>query len=160
MTELDVQSAATNHELAADVASRLHVLFKVSGAEYVVAAADVLQMESFTDATRVPGTPAYVKGLVQIRGRVVPVIDLRARFGLGALETTLDSRIVVLAHGDRVVGLLVDVAREVVQIAAADLKPPPEVLMGNDEGFVKSVARVGNRMLLLLDVRKIIGEDG
>ena len=84
-------------------------------------------MESFAGATPVPGAPPYVAGLVQVRGRVVPVVDLRARFGLPAAEPTLDTRIVVAQHGERTVGLLVDSAREVrrsiarraVQAAAA-----------------------------------------
>jgi purine-binding chemotaxis protein CheW len=143
----------------AETAPRLHVLFKVADADYVVSAVDVLQMESFTGATRVPGTPSFVRGLVQIRGRVVPVVDLRERFGLEPAPPTLDSRIIVLAQGDRVVGLLVDSAREVVQIAPGDLKAPPDVLMGESESFVKSVARVGNRLLMLLDVHRVIGEE-
>jgi purine-binding chemotaxis protein CheW len=136
----------------------LHVLFKVADAQYVVPAADVLQMESFTSATKVPGAPSYVAGLVLIRGRVVPVIDVRARFGLPPVEPTLDSRIVVISEEQRTVGLLVDSAREVVQIAPAELKPPPDVLMGQSDGFVKSVAKTGDRLLMLVDCRKIIGE--
>jgi purine-binding chemotaxis protein CheW len=139
--------------------SALHVLFKVADAEYVLAAADVLQMESFTGATRVPGTPVHVTGLVQIRGQVLPVVDVRARFGLPSVEPTLDSRIVVVTEEERMVGLLVDSAREVVKIADADLKPPPAMLSGRGEGFVKAVAKVGDRLLMLVDFRKIIGEE-
>ena len=92
--------------------SVLHVVFKVDGAEYALPAADVLQMESFTGATPVPGAPSHVAGLVQVRGRVIPVVDARARFGLPPVERTLDSRVVVGQLGDRTVGLLVDSARE------------------------------------------------
>ncbi len=159
MTEPDAHASDRRVTGDAENASLLHVLFKVADAEYVVAAVDVLQMESFTDATRVPGTPAYVRGLVQIRGRVVPVVDLRARFGLPPAEPTLDSRIVVLEQAARVVGLLVDSAREVVKLAPSELKQPPDVLMGDGEGFVKSVARVNGRLLMLLDVQRIIGEE-
>ncbi len=74
----------------------LHVLFKVAAVDYAMPAADVLQMESFTSATRVPGTPSYVAGLVQIRGRVVPVVDLRARFELPPVTPSLDTRVVVV----------------------------------------------------------------
>ncbi len=137
----------------------LHVLFKVDDAEYVVPAADVLQMESFTSATRVPGAPPYVKGLVHIRGRVVPLVDLRARFGLPPSEPTLDTRIVVLEHGGRTVGLLVDVAREVVRISPGDLKHPPDLLGARDEGYVEAVAKIGARLLMLLDLKRVIGEE-
>ena len=139
--------------------SALHVLFKVAGAEYVVPASDVVQMESFTTATRVPGTPAYVAGLVQIRGRVVPVVDLRARFGLPPAEPVLDTRVVVVKQGERVVGLLVDSAREVLAIAPEAFRPPPEVVSEQAAGFVKAIAQVGGRLLMLIDCERVIGEE-
>jgi purine-binding chemotaxis protein CheW len=66
--------------------STLHVVFKVAGAEYAIPASEVLQMESYTGATPVPGAPAHVAGLMQVRGRVVPVVDARARFGLPLVD--------------------------------------------------------------------------
>ena len=139
--------------------SALHVVFKIGGSEYVLAAADVLQMESWTGATRVPGSPPFVAGIVQLRGKVIPVVDLRTRFGLPAIEATPDTRIVVGQHRDRVVGLLVESAREVIQVPAEALKPPPR-LMGNDAaGFVRAVAQVGTRLVMLIDLAKVIGEE-
>jgi purine-binding chemotaxis protein CheW len=138
--------------------SALHVLFKVADVAYVVAAADVLQMESYTGATRVPGTPPYVAGLVQIRGRVVPVIDLRARFELPAVEPSLDTRVVIVQQGERVVGLIVDSAREVVAIESEAWKPPPEVIATQAAGFVKAVAQVKGRLVMLIDCDRVIGE--
>lgn len=139
--------------------SGLHVVLKVADTEYAISAADVLHMESFTGATRVPGTRPYVGGLIQIRGRVVPVIDLRARFGLPAIEPTLDSRVIVVQSGGRTVGLLVDSAREVVTIAADELRPPPEVMTEESAGFVRAVAKLGKRLVMLVDVGKVIGEE-
>ncbi|MGK3964627.1 chemotaxis protein CheW [Sorangium sp. So ce118] len=137
----------------------LHVVLKVADTEYVISAAEVLHMESFTGATRVPGTRSYVGGLIQIRGRVVPVIDLRARFGLPTIEPTLDSRVIVVQSGGRTVGLLVDSAREVVNIAAEEIRPPPEVMAEESAGFVRSVAKLGKRLVMLVDVGRIIGEE-
>ena len=76
----------------------LHVTFQVGGADYAIPATEVLHLESFESATHVPGAPAYVTGLVQVRGRVVPVVDLRTRFGLPAADRTIDHRIVVVRH--------------------------------------------------------------
>jgi purine-binding chemotaxis protein CheW len=139
--------------------SILHVVFKVSGADYVVAAADVLQMESYAGATRVPGALPYVAGVVQVRGRVVPIVDLRVRFGLPAVEPTLDSRIVVVQYHDRTVGLLVDSAREVIKLTPEQLQAPPRLVADGEDGFVKAVAHLGQRMLMLVDFVKVIGED-
>jgi purine-binding chemotaxis protein CheW len=137
----------------------LHVLFKVADAEYVVSAADVLHMESFTSATKVPGTQPHVRGLMQIRQRVVPIVDLRVRFGLPEVESTLDSRVVVVQSAQREVGLLVDSAREVVAIGADAFHAPPDVIARQARGFVTSVAQAGPRLLMLIDLEKVIGEE-
>ena len=139
--------------------STLHVVFKVAGAEYVLPASDVLQMDSYSGATRVPGSRSYVAGIVQIRGAVVPVVDLRMRFGLPPIERTLDSRVVVGKHGDRPVGLIVDSAREVLKLEGEQLQPPPEMVLREARGLVKAVAQVGTRLVMLLDFSKVIGEE-
>ena len=143
-----------------NAAGDLHVVFKVADAEYALPASAVLHMESFTGATKVPGTAPYVAGLVQIRGRVVPVLDMRARFGLPAGIQTLDSRVVVAQQQERTVGLLVDSAREVVRIEPDKFKAPPEVVSQNTQGFVKAVAQAGQRLVMLLDFAKVVGEAG
>jgi purine-binding chemotaxis protein CheW len=139
--------------------STLHVVFKVAGAEYAIPASEVMQMESFTGATPVPGAPAHVAGLVQVRGRVVPVVDARARFGLPPVDRTLDSRVVVGQLGSRTVGLLVDSAREVMKLAPEQLQPPPPMVAEQAQGFVKAVAQVGPRLVMLIDFSRVIGEE-
>ncbi|HYO53583.1 chemotaxis protein CheW [Archangium sp.] len=139
--------------------SALHVVFKIGSAEYVLPAAEVLQMESYSGATPVPGTPPYVAGLVQIRGRVVPVVDLRKRLGLAPAEATMDTRILVGQAGDRTVGLLVDSGREVLKLSDEQFKPPPKLLADQAEGLVKAIVQAGSRLLMLLDFRKLIGEE-
>ncbi len=137
----------------------LHVLFRVGDSDYVLPAGDVLQMESFDGATPVPGTAAYVAGLVQVRGRVVPVVDLRARFGLPAVAPSIDTRVVVVQSAERTVGLLVDSAREVVELSPDAIKPPPAVLTSGGHGFIKAVAQSGKRLVMLIDFAKVIGEE-
>lgn len=138
--------------------SGLHVLMMVAGTRYVVPAATVLHMESYRDSTPVPGAAPFVVGLVQIRGRVVPVVDLRARFGLPPIEPTLDSRVVVVQLGDRTVGLLADSAREVVNIAPEDFKPPPEVVGGQGTGFVDAVAQLDRKLVLRLALSRVVSD--
>jgi purine-binding chemotaxis protein CheW len=138
--------------------TELHVAFKVGDATYVLPASLIVQMESFTSATDVPGTPDYVAGLVQVRGAVVPVVSLRARFGLPPAPVTLDSRIVVVERNSRRVALLVDSARDILKIDPATFEPPPEVVAKQAAGFVSSVARVGERLVMLVDCDRVIGE--
>ncbi len=139
--------------------STLHVVFKVADSEYAIPASEVLQMESFESATPVPGAPPHVAGLVQVRGRVVPVVDARARFGLPPVERTIDSRVVVGQLGTRTVGLLVDSAREVMKLTPEQLQPPPPMVVEQAQGFVKAVAQVGKRLVMLIDFPRVIGEE-
>jgi purine-binding chemotaxis protein CheW len=139
--------------------SELHVVFSVGETEYAIAAADVTMMETWTGATRVPGAPPWVAGLVQMRGEVVPVIDLRARFGLDAAEPTLDTRVVVVREGDRKVGLKVDRAREVIRIDRAAFDAPPEEVSRSGKRFVRAVMRAGKRLLMVIDSGAVVGEE-
>ncbi len=136
----------------------LHVHFKVGDGEYVLPASEVAQMESFTRATPVPGAAPWVAGLVQIRGQVIPVIDLRVRFGLPEIPRTLDSRVIVVRDGERTVGLLADSAREVLRIAAQDFHAPPELVAQQANGFVSQVAQAGKRLVMRIDFSKVIGK--
>jgi purine-binding chemotaxis protein CheW len=138
-------------------APRLFVVFKVGGVDYALAADEVLQMESYGGSTPVPGAPDFVTGIIQLRGRVIPVIDLRRRFGLPPIEPTLDSRVVVGERGGRAIALLAETAREVVRVSPSQQKPPPRLV--DDGGFVRSVVQLENRTILVLDYAKVIGEE-
>jgi purine-binding chemotaxis protein CheW len=137
----------------------LFVIFAVGDAEYALPAAEVLHMESFAGATRVPGAPPWVAGVVQTRSQVIPLIDLRARFGLPPAAPTLDSRVVVVRLEERTVGLLADRAREVRELDDDQLQPPPEVVSREAQGYVRAIARAGARLLMLLDARRVIGQE-
>jgi purine-binding chemotaxis protein CheW len=137
----------------------LHVTFRVGTADYAVPAAQVLHLESFERATHVPGAAPFVAGIVHVRGRVVPVVDLRARFGLPAVAHAIDHRIVVVQVGNRVAGLLVDSAREVLNIDEGAFEKPPDVIEAQSSGFVTGIATVAKRLFLLVDVPRVIGEE-
>jgi purine-binding chemotaxis protein CheW len=134
----------------------LHVLFKVADADYVVPASAVIQMDSFVGATPVPGAPPYVAGIVQVRGRVVPVVDLRARFGAPPVERGIDARIIVVSTGDRQVGLLADAAREVVTIDEGQFEAPPDVIREQSGGFVGAIAQAGKRIVMRLRLEAVV----
>ena len=135
----------------------LHVVFKVGDGNYALSAEEVLQLEAFEGVTPVPGAPHHVAGVVQSRGRVVPVVDLRARFRLPAIERTMDSRIILVTVEDRVVGLLVDSAREVITLPPSEITAPLRLVAERSDGFVRSVARASGRLLMLIDTRNVIG---
>jgi purine-binding chemotaxis protein CheW len=155
MTELALYDAVPADQAAAV----LYVIFRVGDAEYALAADSIFQMESFTGATAVPGAPPFVVGIVHVRGRIVPIVDLRIRFGLVPGPPVLENRIVVGLCGERLVGLLVDSGREVLKIAPTKFQPPPKLLDDQAGGFIKAVAQVGGRVIMLVDFARVIGEE-
>ena len=94
-----------------------------------------------------------------MRGKLVPVVDLRTRFGLAPTERTPDNRIIVCRIGTRVAGLLVDSARDVLRLDESTFEPPPEMVADQSGGFVKSVTTIANRLLLVVDVPRVIGDE-
>lgn len=135
--------------------SELNVVFRVADGEYALPAAAVLHMETFQGATPVPGAPPHVLGIVQVRGRVIPVIDLRRRFGLPARERELSNRVLVIEHAGRQVGLLADSAREVVRLDEGAFAPPPET--GGERTLLSGVAQVDGRFLLRIALDRLLG---
>jgi purine-binding chemotaxis protein CheW len=138
--------------------SSLHVVFKVGESDYVLPASQVVEIETYGGATRIPGTAPHVAGLVQIRGKVIAVIDLRKRFGLPPIERTLDARVIVVRHGERLVGLLADSARDVMKIDAGEFRAPPDVVSEETQGFVDSIAQPGKRLVMRVDFARVIGQ--
>ena len=146
---------------APDVADApvLYVIFKLAGAEYALPASSVLQMESYAGATVVPGTKPWVAGIIQLRGKVLPVIDLRRRFGLPPAELTMESRVVVGEANGRTVALVTDSAREVARIAPSQLAAPPRLAGDDAESYLTAIAQLGTRAVMVLDFAKVIGEE-
>ena len=137
----------------------LYVVAKVGESTYALLAKDVLLVDAFDGATPVPGVPAHVEGLVQVRGDVVPVIDLRIRFQLPPVAPGPDTRVLVVAVSGRRVALRVDHGREVVTLESSVWGEPPPLVAQQSQGFVKSVAQQDRRLLMLLDLERVVGTE-
>jgi purine-binding chemotaxis protein CheW len=133
----------------------LHVVCSVGDETYALPAAQVLELETFAGATAVPGTPPWVVGLVQVRSRVVPAVDLRLRLGLPPAPRTLDTRVLVVQLEGRVIGLIADAAREMVHLDAA-VAPLPAL---DDRAHVRGAVQVGARRYLLIDLESLLGQE-
>ena len=136
-----------------------YVLCELAGATYALRSDDIQQLEMATVPTPVPNAPPYVDGVVSVRGQVIPAINLRARFGFPRMEQDVRSRLVVVRSGGRTVGLLVDSAREFADIPADAIKPLPEGIGGLSGDYLRGVAQRGERLLLLLDVSRLLTYD-
>ena len=133
-----------------------YVLFELAGTAYAVPSRAVQRMEMVEHVTPVPNAPPFVDGVVFSRGRVVPAINLRSRFGFERAEYDLKTRLIVVSHADRVVGLIVDAAREFVTIPADAIQPPPEAMAGISGRYLHGVANVDGRIILVLDVAGVL----
>ena len=133
-----------------------YILFHLAGTDYGIPSRLVKQMEMVEEMTPVPNAPAYVEGLIFIRGQVVPAINLRARFGFDRIPYDLTTRLVVVRSGTRNVGLIVDSAREFVTMPEEDLQPPPDSVSGLSGDYLKGIATIGERLILILDVDEVL----
>jgi len=109
--------------------------------------------------TKMPNTPAYIEGVINLRGSVIPVIDLRKRFGLPTIETTPDTRIINVFLGSTKVGMIVDGVSEVIRIPDESVVPPPSMISSVDTAFIRAIAKVDERMITLLDLSQILNRD-
>lgn len=133
-----------------------HVLFQVAETTYAIPASEVEQLEMIEEITRVPDSPPFLEGIVYVRGRVVPVVNLRVRFGLPPIAFELSSRLIVVRLGSRLVALAVDSAREYRSFPAEALEPAPEALMGYDADYFAGVFHHEKRLILVLDVARLL----
>jgi purine-binding chemotaxis protein CheW len=108
------------------------------------------------EITNVPHAPQYVEGVMNLRGRIVPVIDLRRRFGEAAIANKRKNRVLVVDIEGRAVGLVVDSASEVLKISDAQIEPPPNVFADDATNYVTGVAKCQDRLIILVDLKKIL----
>ena len=135
------------------------VTFGLGSEEFGVDIMRVQEIIRIPPITRVPKAPPYVEGVINLRGNVIPVISLRTRFGLEPVEETDLSRIIVLQVEKKVYGIRVDAVTEVLRLAAASIEPPPTVALGMDSQFIRGVGKIGERLLILLDLDNIMGRE-
>lgn len=141
------------------IQERKYIVFKLLDEEYGVEVQQVRSIERMQKITRVPQTPEFVKGIMNLRGVVTPVIDLKTRFGLGQETRTETTRIIIVAVDDMEVGLIVDAANDVIDIRQDAIEPPPEVVGGIKAAYVDGVAKLEDRLLILLNLDKVLNSE-
>jgi purine-binding chemotaxis protein CheW len=135
------------------------ILFELAGTTYGVRSRFVQQVEVVEHVTPVPNACAAVEGVVFARGQVVPALNLRVRFGFEKAPFDLRSRLIVVNTGGRVVGMIVDTAREFLKISASTIKAPPEALTGLSGKYLEGIATHDGRLILILNLDEVINID-
>ena len=140
---------------AAEATEHLATFF-LSGEEYGVDVRLVQEIIRVSEITQVPRAPGFIKGVINLRGRIIPVIDLKRKLGLGEVSEARQSRIVVVKVKDRLVGLLVDGASQVLKVPVASIEAAPEEVIEIDANYLRGVAKLKDRLIILMDLPKVL----
>lgn len=133
------------------------VVFRLGREEYGVSILQVQEIKRMMDITRVPHSPDFIKGVINLRGSVLPVIDLKKRLDLPPADYTDDTRIIIVKVEELVVGLIVDAVSEVSTIAGENIEPPTSVTTGASAQYIQGVGKQDDKLLILLNLQAIVG---
>lgn len=132
------------------------VSFKIGEAEFGVDILKVQEINKMMELTSVPNTPSFVEGVVNLRGRIIPVLNLRSRLGLEIKEYDSETRIIVVELNERTIGFIVDEVKEVLRIPKSITEQPPDVVSGVNSAYITAIGKLEDRLLILLDLTKIL----
>jgi len=132
------------------------VVFNVGDEVYGVDTSQVQEIIRMQSITHVPGAPEFVEGVINLRGRIIPVIDLHQRFGLEGAQLSKASRIVVVETDGQVVGMVVDAVSEVLRIPVDCVEPPSPIVTGLDSEYIRGIAKLEGRLIILLQIDKVL----
>ncbi len=131
------------------------VSFTIGGEEFGVEILKVQEINRMVTVTAVPNSPPFVDGVINLRGKVIPIIDLRTRFGMQRKEHDKNTRIIVVELKSSVVGFVVDAVSEVLRIQRSVIEPPPTIVAGIHADYITAVGKLEDRLLILLDLEKV-----
>ena len=141
------------------MAEKKYVIFKLGEEEYGIDIMKVKEVTEYKETVKVPNTPDFVEGIINLRGDVTPIISLKRRFGLNhdtALETT---RVIVVNLEDRLIGFIVDDASQVLSLDDNQIDSAPEIVTGIGKKYIEGIGKVENRMIIMLDLLQVLDED-
>ncbi|MDA1226962.1 MAG: chemotaxis protein CheW [Chloroflexi bacterium] len=150
MTTATAEAAASEQQL---------VVFDLATESYGVDIGAVREIIRMQEITNVPRTPEFVEGVINLRGKVIPVVDLRKRFGLPVEEKSSENRIVVVDIGGNDIGVIVDAVNEVLRIFTDSVEPPSSVITTADSDYLMGIAKVDDRLIILLDLESVLSAE-
>lgn len=150
---VDVDEVETDQELIQ------LVTFSIGEEEFGVNILQVQEIIRTMEITNVPRAPEFVEGVINLRGKVIPIVDMRSRFGLGSKEHDKYTRIIVIEIDMIIVGFVVDSVSEVLRIPRNSVQPPPPVVAGMDSEYIDGVGKLEDRLLILLDLDSLIDNE-
>ena len=148
--------AAAVSDAAAEGPREEFLSFRLGGEEYGVDILKVQEIRSYDTVTRLPEAPDYIKGVINLRGTIVPVVDMRLKLKLGRAEFDKQTVMIILNVSDKVIGMVVDGVSDVITLAASQIRPPPEFNGDLDTTYITGLGAVEDRMLILVDIERLM----
>jgi len=146
---------ASNAELASQQAEE-YLTFTLGREEYAIDILRVQEIRGYDQVTAIANSPAFIKGVINLRGAIVPIVDLRIKFNLASVTYDEFTVVIILNIGRRIVGAVVDSVSDVIALAAEEIKPPPEFGSAFDTEYLLGLASAGENMLILVDIERLM----
>lgn len=158
-----MDGATTLNGTAVEKQDGKHLVFLLGGASYGIPILTVLDINGLMEITPIPKTPEFIKGVINLRGKVIPVMDLRLKFGMPAKEYDKQTCIIIVnvsvGGKDKQIGVLVDTVSEVFDIPLTEIEAPPEYGTHSEEGFINGIGKVKGKLVVLLNIEKVLHSD-
>ncbi|QZY57222.1 chemotaxis protein CheW [Crassaminicella profunda] len=138
------------------MSEKQYVIFKLENEAYGVDIMSVKEICEYKESVKVPNTPKFVDGIINLRGDITPIISLKKRFNLQDSKVNSDTRIIVIGLKEKQVGFVVDEASQVLRISEEDIEPAPEIVAGVDKKYITGVGKLEDKIVLLLDLEYIL----
>lgn len=135
------------------------VSFRLSNEEYGLGIMQVQEIILMGAITEIPEVPSYIRGLINLRGKVIPIVDLRLRFGLAVAENSEQTRIIVVNTASSTLGIVVDAVNEVLRIEPDQIEPPPAGLLGIEQAYIQGLMKMEEKIMILLNIDAILSHE-
>ncbi len=148
------------HQVEEKTANSIQLVsFTVGNEDYGVHIGQVQEIIRMTGITHLPQTEEYVKGVINLRGNIIPIIDMRTKFHMDSLEYSELTRVIVVNMNDKLVGLVVDSVAKVLELAEKEIEDPPEVIHGLSREYIDGIGKLDEKMIIILKVEKVLSDD-
>lgn len=157
---LETATKELNQQIGLTTDGSQFLTFNLGEELYGVDILRVQEIKGYTAVTKIPNTPPHINGVLNLRGTIVPIVELRTKFGMATIEYTTFTVIIVVVVRDKVMGLVVDSVSDVLNIDKKDIQPPPQFGAKVDVSFMNGIGKSGDKLVALLDMDRLLSEGG
>ncbi len=155
---LEMATKELNQQIGLTTDGSQFLTFQLGEELYGVDILRVQEIKGYTAVTKIPNTPAHIKGVLNLRGTIVPIVELRTKFGMPTIDYTMFTVIVVVVVKEKIMGLVVDAVSDVLNIDKKDIQPPPQFGATVDISFLNGIGKSGDKLIALLDMDRLLSD--